>query len=311
MLPTVLRKIVLRFQPGTGQFLVTRPARARWRDSIGGNVSAHHRVSCPVHAGARHAGDLVDHHGLYGTGCRRRAPDTGHRSLNPNVTPPGLRPGAREGEPQARRCRSRVSVPSSAVERGPGRSARPVGRRHAGNLVDHHGAARNRRSPSPSCTGHRSLNLNVTPPGLRPGAREGEPQARRCRSRVSVPSSVVGRGAGRRLDPSGAAMRKLLVLANALQLRLTRRPLWPQAATRRGRRQGAVVDGGTPALISARFAVDWGVTCRGLAAGLRLFSLTRTRRSRGVLWPGHADLVIELGWRRVRLAFVRTGGGDD
>ena len=82
MLPTVLRKIVLRFQPGTGQFLVTRPARARWRDSIGGNVSAHHRVSCPVHAGARHAGGLVDHHGLYGTGCRRRrrrrAPDTGH-----------------------------------------------------------------------------------------------------------------------------------------------------------------------------------------------------------------------------------------
>ena len=47
---------------------------------IGGNVPAHHRVSCPVHAGARHAGDLVDHHGLYGTGCRRRrrAPDTGH-----------------------------------------------------------------------------------------------------------------------------------------------------------------------------------------------------------------------------------------
>ena len=47
---------------------------------IGGNVPAHHRVSCPVHAGARHAGDLVDHYGLYGTGCRRRrrAPDTGH-----------------------------------------------------------------------------------------------------------------------------------------------------------------------------------------------------------------------------------------
>ena len=219
MLPTVLRKIVLRFQPGTGQFLVTRPARARWRDSIGGNVSAHHRVSCPVHAGARHAGDLVDHHGLYGTGCRRRrrAPDTGHRSLNPNVTPPGLRPGAREGEPQARRCRSRVSVPSSAVERGPGRSARPVGRRHAQasragqrpgrtepprGRPDNRGAAawqwagsapsprrraprwrsrrppravRNRMSPSPSGTGHRSLNPNVTPPGLRPGAREGEP----------------------------------------------------------------------------------------------------------------------------------------
>ena len=241
MLPTVLRKIVLRFQPGTGQFLVTRPARARWRDSIGGNVSAHHRVSCPVHASARHAGDLVDDHGLYGTGCRRRrrAPDTGHRSLNPNVTPPGLRPGAREGEPQATRCRSRVSVPSSAVERGPGRSARPVGRRHAQasragqrpgrtepprGRPDNRGAAawqwagsapsprrraprwrsrrppravRNRMSPSPSGTGHRSLNPNVTPPGLRPGAREGEPQARRCRSRVSVPSSAVERGPGR------------------------------------------------------------------------------------------------------------------
>ena len=72
-------------------------------------------------------------------------------------------------------------------------------------------------SPAPSGTGHRSLNPNVTPPGLRPGAREGEPQARRCRSRVSVPSSAVERGPGLgRLDPSGAAMHKLLVLANAL-----------------------------------------------------------------------------------------------
>ena len=101
------------------------------------NLPQPHSPSLPTHcsgkSGMRPAGDLVDHHGLYGTGCRRRrrAPDTGHRSLNPNVTPPGLRPGAREGEPQARRCRSRVSVPSSAVERGPGRSARPVGRRHA------------------------------------------------------------------------------------------------------------------------------------------------------------------------------------
>ena len=65
-------------------------------------------------------------------------------------------------------------------------------------------AAPNRRSPSPSGTRHRSLNLNVTPPGLRPGAREGEPQARRCRSRVSVPSSAVERGQVGRLDPSGA-----------------------------------------------------------------------------------------------------------
>ena len=191
--------------------------------------------------------------GLHGTGGRRRHRGTGHRSLNPNVTPPGLRPGAREGEPQARRCRSRVSVPSSAVERGPGRSARPVGRRHAqasragqrpGRTEPPRGdrttgarqrgsgrevrrppprelssprrrapcwrsrrpprAVRNRMSPSPSGTGHRSLNPNVTPPGLRPGAREGEPQASRCRSRVSVPSSAVERGQVGRLDPSGA-----------------------------------------------------------------------------------------------------------
>ena len=194
--------------------------------------------------------------GLHGTGGRRRHRGTGHRSLNPNVTPPGLRPGAREGEPQARRCRSRVSVPSSAVERGPGRSARPVGRRHAqasragqrpGRTEPPRGdrttgarqrgsgrevrrppprelssprrraprwrsrrpprAVRNRMSPSPSPspsgTGHRSLNPNVTPPGLRPGAREGEPQARRCRSRVSVPSSAVERGPSRSARPVG------------------------------------------------------------------------------------------------------------
>ena len=215
-------------------------------------MPAHHRVSCPVHAGARHAGDLVDHHGA---ARNRRSPSPSRhrtRSLNPNVTPPGLRPGAREGEPQARRCRSRVSVPSSAVERGPGRSARPVGRRHAqasragqrpGRTEPPRGdrttgarqrgsgrevrrppprelssprrratcwrsrrpprAVRNRMSPSPSGTGHRSLNPNVTPPGLRPGAREGEPQARRCRSRVSVPSSAVERGPSRSARPVG------------------------------------------------------------------------------------------------------------
>ena len=62
----------------------------------------------------------------------------------------------------------------------------------------------------------RSLNPNVTPPGLRPGCLEGEPQARRCRSRVSVRSSASWAGAQvGRLDPSGAVMRKLVVLANA------------------------------------------------------------------------------------------------
>ena len=151
MLPTVLRKIVLRLQPGTGQFLVTRPARARWRDSIGGNVTAHHRVSCPVHAGraprwrSRRPPRAVRN---------RKSPSpsgTGHRSLNPNVTPPGLRPGAREGEPQARRCRSRVSVPSSAVERWPGRSARPVGRRHA--QASRAGQRPGRTEPPPGKTG--------------------------------------------------------------------------------------------------------------------------------------------------------------
>ena len=147
MLPTVLRKIVLRFQPGTGQFLVTRPARARWRDSIGGNVSAHHRVSCPVHAGARHAGDLVDHHGLYGTGCRRRrrAPDTGHRTPDTgHWTPASLPP---------------------VCDRGRGRASR-------------------RRGDAAPASAFRRRPLN--------GGQVG------------------------RLDPSGAAMHKLLVLANAL-----------------------------------------------------------------------------------------------
>ena len=103
---------------------------AAWQRA-GSAPATHRRVSCPVHSGACHAGELVDHQGLYGTGCRRhrRAPDTG--SLNLNVTPPGLRPGAREGEPQARRCRSRVSAPSSVVGRGCRSAARPVGRRPA------------------------------------------------------------------------------------------------------------------------------------------------------------------------------------
>ena len=168
---------------------------------------------------------------------------TGHRSLNPNVTPPGLRPGAREGEPQASRCRSRVSVPSSAVERGPGRSARPVGRRHAqasraGQRPGRTEPPRGDRTPGRSgvaaggkCAGHRRVSCPgprrrapcwrsrrppraVREPGVAvtvghrtpvtepqrhfprsttAGAREGEPQASRCRSRVSVPSSVVGR----------------------------------------------------------------------------------------------------------------------
>ena len=38
-------------------------------------------------------------------------------SVDPNVTAPGLRPGAREGEPQASRCRSRVSVSVSGPQR--------------------------------------------------------------------------------------------------------------------------------------------------------------------------------------------------
>ena len=38
-------------------------------------------------------------------------------SVDPNVTAPGLRPGAREGEPQASRCRSRVSVSVNGPQR--------------------------------------------------------------------------------------------------------------------------------------------------------------------------------------------------
>ena len=130
MLPTVLRKIVLRFQPGTGQFLVTRPARARWRDSIGGNVSAHHRVSCPVHAGARHAEDLVDHHGA---ARNRRSPSP---SCTSTVTEPQRHsPRSTTGGAGGRAAGEAIPFPRqrSVVGRWTGgrSAARPVGRRHA------------------------------------------------------------------------------------------------------------------------------------------------------------------------------------
>ena len=75
--------------------------------------------------------------------------------------------GAREGEPQASRCRSRVSVPS--------------------------------------------VDPNVTAPGLRPGAREGEPQASRCRSRVRVSVSGPQRHCPRSTTggPGGRAARRV------------------------------------------------------------------------------------------------------
>ena len=120
-----------------------------------------------------------------GRASRRRVdavPASAFPSVDPNVTAPGLRPGAREGEPQASRCRSRVSVPS--------------------------------------------VDPNVTAPGLRPGAREGEPQASRCRSRVSVsvsgpqrrcPRSTTG-GAG------GRAVRRVdAVPASAFAVAASRR----------------------------------------------------------------------------------------
>ena len=50
---------------------------------IGGNVPAHHRVSCPVHAGARHAGDLVDHHGA----ARNRRSPSPSRHRTPVTEP--------------------------------------------------------------------------------------------------------------------------------------------------------------------------------------------------------------------------------
>ena len=90
--------------------------------------------------------------------------------------------GAREGEPQASRCRSRVSVPS--------------------------------------------VDPSVTAPGLRPGAREGEPQASRCRSRVRVsvsgpqrhcPRSTTGGAGGR------AARRVDAVPASAFAVAASRR----------------------------------------------------------------------------------------
>ena len=129
MLPTALRKIVPRLQPGTGQILVTRPARVRWRGSIGGKCSGHYHVNCP--GPRQRAARWISRRPPRAVWNRMSPSGIGHRSLNPNVTPPGLRPGAREGEPPARRCRSRVSVPSSVVGRGRRSAARPVGRRPA------------------------------------------------------------------------------------------------------------------------------------------------------------------------------------
>ena len=125
---------------------------------------------------------------------------TGHRSLNLNVTSPGLRPGAREGEPQARRCRSRVSVPSSAVERWPGRSARPVGRRHAqasraGQRPGRTEPPRGDRTPGRSgvaaggkCAGHRRVSC--------PGPRRRAPcwRSRRPPRAVREPGVAVAVG---------------------------------------------------------------------------------------------------------------------
>ena len=90
--------------------------------------------------------------------------------------------GAREGEPQASRCRSRVSVPS--------------------------------------------VDPNVTAPGLRPGAREGEPQASRCRSRVRVSVSGPQRHCPRSTTggPGGRAARRVdAVPASAFAVAASRR----------------------------------------------------------------------------------------
>ena len=136
-------------------------------------------------------------------------------SVDPNVTAPGLRPGAREGEPQASRCRSRVRVSVSGPQRHCPRSTTggPGGR-----------AAR--RVDAVPASAFPSVDPSVTAPGLRPGAREGEPQASRCRSRVRVsvsgpqrhcPRSTTGGAGGR------AARRVDAVPASAFAVAASRR----------------------------------------------------------------------------------------
>ena len=118
-------------------------------------------------------------------------------SVDPNVTAPGLRPGAREGEPQASRCRSRVRVSVSGPQRHCPRSTTGGAGGRAARRVDAvpasafrqwtptslppvydrgRGRASRRRVDAVPASAFPSVDPNVTAPGLRPGAREGEPQ---------------------------------------------------------------------------------------------------------------------------------------
>ena len=160
---------------------------------------------------------------------RRRSPSPaggGHRSLNPNVIPPGLRPGGREGEPQARRCRSRVSVQSSAS--GPVRRSAGSTRRVPSCASSSWAGGRGSGSAMPVLggsvgTGHRRTyrqllaETPVTEPQRHsPRSTTGGPGGRAAGEAMPFPRqrSVVGLWAGAqvgRLDPSGAIMRKLVV----------------------------------------------------------------------------------------------------
>ena len=185
---------------------------------------------------------------------RRRSPAPsggGHRSLNPNVTPPGLRPGGREGESQARRCRSRVSVRSSAS--GPVRRSAGSTRRAPSCASSSWAAGRGGGSAMPVLGGDpldpdlggRTASFLAETPVTEPQRHSprsttGGPGGRAAGEAMPFPRqrSVVGLWAGTqvgRLDPSGAVMRKLVVLANAWW---TGPPL--VARTVRARRRGSV-----------------------------------------------------------------------
>ena len=155
--------------------------------------------------------------------------------------------GAREGEPQASRCRSRVSVPSVDPNvTAPGLTTGGAGGRAAGESMPFprprfrqwtpaslppvydrgRGRASRKASRCRSRVSVPSVDPNVTAPGLRPGAREGEPQASRCRSRVRVsvsgpqrhcPRSTTGGAGGR------AARRVDAVPASAFAVAASRR----------------------------------------------------------------------------------------
>ena len=208
-------------------------------------------------------------------------------SVDPNVTAPGLRPGPGRASRKASRCRSRVRVPSvdpnvtaPGLRPGPGRASRrrvdavpasafrqwtpmslpPVYDRGRGR-------ASRRRVDAVPASAFPSVDPNVTAPGLRPGAREGEPQASRCRSRVRIsvsgpqrhcPRSTTGGAGGR------AARRVDAVPASAFRqwTPTSLPPVYDRGRGRASRRRVDAVPASAFAVAASRRSCETFLGCR-------------------------------------------------